>query len=329
VRYIVEEQEEVPMKKFIMLFAAALLVISFNCKKQDGEQLITVTTAVGDVKLITAKGETAPKSGDLVAQGDTVVTGKASMVDLVYGDKGIIRISENSNVKIETLIAAQESDTARLAMDKGKLFVTISRLKKESSFEVKSSTSVAAVRGTSLRVTADENGSRVDVLKGKVNVVPVNKGNAVPEAAKVVEENRTVALDVQTVTAIAEKKQEIEVAVIPKEEVQAIQEEIKTIQPPATVAPEVVQETRQVITAPAIDEAAEREKLEKERREKERAEKAERSRIERERAARAAADRAAREKAARDSAQKAAQEAVTQPQTQKKEQKNIPLAPNL
>lgn len=312
------------MKKSIILFAAALLLVSFNCKKQESEQLITVNTAVGDVKLMTAKGEVAPKAGDAVAQGDTVVTGKASMIDLVYTDKGLIRISENSTVKIETLLAAQNSDTARLAMDRGKLFVTISRLKKDSSFEVKSSTSVAAVRGTSLRVTADENGSRVDVLKGKVNVVPVNKGNAVPEAAQVVEENRTVALDVQTVTDIVEKKQEIKVAVIPKEEVKEIQAEIKNIQQSANVSAEMIQETREIIAAPAIDEAAEREKLEKARVDRERAEKAERSRLDRERAAKAAQDRAARENAEKV---KKEQEAVTQPQ--RKEQKNIPLAPNL
>jgi hypothetical protein len=312
---------EVPVKIYIIPAIAALLAVSFSCKKQETRQIITVNTAVGEVKLLTAKGEIIPKSGDAVSQGDTVITGKASLIDLVYSDNGFFRINENSNVRVETLMAGPDQDNARLAMDKGKLFVTISRLKKNSSFEVKSSTSVAAVRGTSLRVTSDENGSRVDVLKGKVNVVPVNKGNAMPESAQVVEENRTVALDVKAVTEIAEKKAEIVVTIIPKEEVKAIQEEIKSIQQSNNVNAEVIQETQQIITAPAIDESAERGKQERARLEKERADRAERARIESARAAQAARDRAAKETAEK------AKEAVTQPQ--RKEQKNIPLAPNL
>jgi len=319
---------EVHVKRIttIIIIMTVSFAAAMNCAKKAEREGITVHAAVGEVKLMTSKGELAPKAGDSVSQGDAVMTGKASMIDLVYADRGIIRISENSNVKIETLISDAEKDNARLGMEKGKLIVTLSRLRKNSSFEVKASTSVAAVRGTTLRVTADEKSSRVDVVKGKVSVTPVRDGNVIPEAAAVVEENQAVNLDVQTVNELAESKKAVEVTIIPKEEAKAIREEIKSIPQPATVNAEVIQETREIISAPAVDETAEREKLERERREKESADRADRARLERERAAQAA--RAAQEKAAREAAEKAKQ-AVTRPQTEKKEQKNIPLAPNL
>ena len=233
------------MKKLTILMMIAALLAVLSCKKQEEGHAIVVNAAVGEVKILSAKGDIMPKAGDSVAQGDTVITGKASMIDLVYFDKGIIRISENSNIIIETLISDSEKDNARFGMEKGKIIVTISRLRKNSTFEVKSSTSVAAIRGTTLMVTADEKSSRVDVLKGKVNVTPVKEGNVMPDSAKVVEMNQAVNLDVQTVNEISANKKTVEVTVITKEEIKAIQEEIKSMPQSQNVNAEVIQETQE------------------------------------------------------------------------------------
>ncbi len=243
------------MKKTTLVLIMLVFAAVSYCTRKTEREGINIHSVVGDVKLLTAKGELSPKAGDPVSMGDGIVTAGASMIDLVYADRGIIRIGENSNVKVEELFSDAEKDNARFGMEKGAMLASISRLSKNSSFEVKSSTSVAAVRGTTFRVIAGDKSSKIDVVKGRVRVTPVHAGKLLLESAAEVETNRAVALDVEAVTGIAEKKKAVEVTVIPKEEVKAIREELKSLPGDAAVADEVLRETREIITAPAQDEA--------------------------------------------------------------------------
>ncbi len=86
------------------------------------------------------------------------------------------------------------------------MFVTVSKLAKGSSFEVASPTTIAAVRGTSFRVTADENSSRIDVLSRKIKVNPVQEGKVIESIETVIETNNTVSLDIKDVEKIVGKR---------------------------------------------------------------------------------------------------------------------------
>ncbi len=65
----------------------------------------------GDARLLSQNGERQLAPGDTVAQNDTVRTGAASIIDIVYGTSGLIRINENSQVRMTSLspVKAQTS----------------------------------------------------------------------------------------------------------------------------------------------------------------------------------------------------------------------------
>ena len=239
-----------------------------------------------------------------------MATGDSSLVDLVYGLKGVIRINENSTVSVARLFGGEARGQSRLDMARGKVFVAVSKLSKGESFEVASPTTIAAVRGTSFRVVADEDSSRVDVLSGKIKVNPVKEGQVVKEFEVVVEKDGTVSLDRKDVTEIVEQKKDIEVETLKPEEAQEIREELKDIAPAEKSDDEVKQEIRQVMLAPPVDDEAI--KKEAELREKADAERKlrERRRLER--------DRLARVRAEKERIEKQKQE------TKEKRVKNIP-----
>jgi hypothetical protein len=220
----------------IINFAAAILALIFSlapvsCKKKVEKQYVMVTKFVlGDVKVKSLAGIRALQPGDGIEVASTVITGKGSLIDIQYGNKGVFRINENSELKVERLISTPEKDDSAMTMGKGRVFVVMSKFKKGSSLKIKTPTAVASVRGTSFRVSAEKESSRIDVLSGKIRVNPVQKGRVIEEVEKEVEQNKTVELDEKEVEEIVtKKKKEITIAVLKTEEIDEIREEAKNI----------------------------------------------------------------------------------------------------
>lgn len=247
------------MKKF-SVFAVILIFLSVGCVKQEETRIISVVSSVGEVKIITQGKEISSNPGTVLRQNDSIITGNASFVDLSFLDKGIIRIGENSNINLEALAANETKENVSLNMQKGKLVVTISRLRKNSSFEVKTSTSVAAVRGTTLKVVSDESSSKVYVVKGKVSVSPVSEGKAITAAEKVVEENYAVALEKKEVKEIVESKKEIQPVEIAKSEIAEIKEILKEVVKTTPANIEMVREANEIVAEEKVEVKKEAEK---------------------------------------------------------------------
>jgi hypothetical protein len=235
-------------KKGIALLFAIFFSMTIGCvKKAEEMRIISIIVSVGDVKIVSQKKEHSTNPGTVLNNGDEIITGNKSFIDLNFLDKGVIRIGENSSVNIDILTADAMKESAKMSMQKGKMVITLSRLRKDSSFEVRTSTSVAAVRGTTLKVVSDESGSKVYVVKGKVSVAPISDGTVVNSAEKVVEENYAVALAKQEVQEIAEKKKEIQAVEITKTEIEAIKDELKEVSKAPIQNEEMTIEARQIV----------------------------------------------------------------------------------
>lgn len=320
-----------------IVFCFLCVSLTFSCANKSKESTtLTVHSVFGDAKMVSLNGERQLALGDTIAQNDTVRTGSSSIIDIVYGTSGIIRINENSQVKMTSLFGGEGANQSRMDMANGKVFVTVSKLAKGSSFEVASPTTIAAVRGTSFRVTADETSSRIDVLSGRIKVNPVKEGKVIEEVETVIESNSTVSLDMKAVDRIVDEKKEIEVAVLREEEITAIREEVKDIKPVDRLEDAVRQEIQQVMVAPPVDTEAEkrREDEKKKQDELERAT-AEKSKQDRLAAARSEKERLARERAekerqAREQAEKERLERERiEKQKQETKEKRVKNIPNL
>jgi hypothetical protein len=309
------------MRKFkLLLILYVSLVFLFSCTKETKQEVLKIQSIFGDVTVQIQDTTRVPEIGQILSLNDVVITGEGAIVDLIYRNAGIIRINENTTVKIESLIKGDNDDVV-LTVDTGKTFATLGKLKKGDTFALKSKTVIAAVRGTSFRMVASKEGASVDVVTGKVMVKPVSNNTVVEDVEVVVEENQTVALDTKTVETIVQKieeqkaqtpkqdeqqkiveeiKETIKPVETPKETIKEIKQEVKDIPVVAVVHEEVKQEISKVVEEDKEAKKREEEeklkkekaekamqlKLEKERQEKMMAQKLEQERLEKEKAKR-------------------------------------------
>ncbi|HPD18816.1 MAG TPA: FecR domain-containing protein [Candidatus Goldiibacteriota bacterium] len=109
-------------------------------------------------------------------EGDMVITGYDSYVEIVFDDATIVKLDPNSKLVVRTLKREKENKTV-IELIKGRLMGVINKLKGKEEFAVKTKLAMAAVKGTELIVeTGDEDS--VGVFEGRVEVVSYNdEGN--------------------------------------------------------------------------------------------------------------------------------------------------------
>jgi hypothetical protein len=165
------------MKNLIMLILVAAVVYP-GCTKKVKDYAIAMTGVinytVGDVKITDAGGSSkAAVPGDIVSEGMRVVTaGKTALADIYFGENAV-RVFGDSSLSMNRLAANIQTngETVELSLEKGKVFSKIiKKLSKDDSFSVKTTTAVAAVRGTEFAVEDAGGKTNVACLEGKVSV---------------------------------------------------------------------------------------------------------------------------------------------------------------
>lgn len=136
-----------------------------------------IVNAHGKVTIIRAAGEQPPSSDEDIHLfvGDSILTGPDGNATLEFADKSRLLIQADSELVMDTLSTFGDSgmvDT-RLRLPAGRVETQVTPKKGPGSrYEITTPTSVAAVRGTDFRVSADDKNpiSRSEVLEGKVGV---------------------------------------------------------------------------------------------------------------------------------------------------------------
>jgi hypothetical protein len=234
-------------KIFLLYFLFIFIVIQTVCKKeQTVNAVLTVQTVFGDVTVESGNKTVIPVPGTVIMENSIVKTGSLSIIDIKYKDSGVIRINENSNMKISQLFSSSQGEDTVLMMNKGTVFISISKLKKDSRFEVKTPTAVAGIRGTSFKVSADDEKSRIDVLSGKILVNPVKDNQVIKSVEQFVETNNTAEVEKKDIDNIVAKKEVIEVVKLKPEEVQVIKDEAKLIKVDETLNEEIKKEIKDI-----------------------------------------------------------------------------------
>ena len=253
-----------------VLLISCLAVLFPGCKKEDPDKTVRLFSMVGKVTVTAKNTEKPAVVGGVLVAGDMIRTGADSIADILFGTAGIIRVQPGTSVSIASLMDPVTGDS-QLDMPAGKMNVTLAKLTK-GTFRVKTATAVAAVRGTSFRISADEKAMRLDVVAGSVKVNPVKDNVIVPEVEKTVETNQTVRIDEAAAKKAVEEKKGIEVQELKPEEVKQIREEVKDIKPEILekINDSARNEIKEKIIAPDDSAEREKEKEELERKEKER-----------------------------------------------------------
>lgn len=157
----------------VVIAATAML---HSCGKTAKEAKAVATLVVGEVTVTHAgKGPAALNAGDEIKAGAVVTTGKKSMATLQIDTVGIVRIAENSTLKMKTLYAAGRA--TELNLDSGTVFSKVMK-KSGMEYQVKTPTLVASVRGTQFVVVARGKGDSVMVREGIVAVATPSEKKA-------------------------------------------------------------------------------------------------------------------------------------------------------
>lgn len=193
-----------------LIIAAALIAIfGFDLVKKEepiveaAEVDIVLEVVTGSVVLIDVQGkeQTITQGITEVGEGDIVKTQADTLAILYFSDDTLMRIDENTEVKVELYERQADSLRTGVWLTLGRVWSRVERIiEADSLYEVRTSNTVAAVRGTSFGVIRTETETEVVVIKKVVEVQAVDLVTRQPLPGgfiKVGEQERTRIIDVE------------------------------------------------------------------------------------------------------------------------------------
>ncbi len=134
---------------------------------------MTLTWNKGDVKVVAGDGATRDAySGNTLAAGDVLKTGKTGKVELNMQSGGTVRVEPDSELKLpeKKTDAPQQS----LELLKGKLFISVEaaalKAKGKQEFRIKTPATILAVKGTKFFAMTSDTQDTIGVHQGEVSV---------------------------------------------------------------------------------------------------------------------------------------------------------------
>ena len=182
---------------FAVISVAGAFLIMRNSLQHKPERITAhVTFLIGEAEM-TRQGISAPLKLDAaVEKGDIIKTGKDSLVVVQVNSLGVLTVLENSILTFNELQSETAKDTS-VNLGNGRLFSKILK-QQDAKYRVLTSTSTAAVRGTSFLSTAGKNESSHKLLEGKVLVSTVANKKPAVSAEKVLEPGFEAVVKKQT-----------------------------------------------------------------------------------------------------------------------------------
>ena len=108
--------------------------------------------------------------GQLLGEGDRVVTAEDSSLHLVLADGSSLVLASNTEVTLRNLGSGAPASRTLLNVVRGLINLMVEKQAEGSTFEVESPNAVAAVKGTDFEVNADSDTTQVTVNEGEVHL---------------------------------------------------------------------------------------------------------------------------------------------------------------
>jgi hypothetical protein len=132
-----------------------------------------VTFVSGEVEILRNSIWGPVGIGDTLPRDSTIKVRESSYCELQFGNTAVIRISENTDVRLEQLVLGAEASQVGVKLDTGSVLAKVSKLSGKDTFQIRTGVAVCGVRGTEFGVSAARDGRTVlKVKSGKVAVLP-------------------------------------------------------------------------------------------------------------------------------------------------------------
>lgn len=152
-----------------ILVLLVLLAVGLAAPLAAGEVAATLLKTSGSGRLLLPDGSAGEfKPGTLVQPGSRIITSEGGLAVLMMDDGSRISLGPNTDLKVAESKVEGSARSTVFEMVKGLFKATVQKLTVGSRFEVRTTDAVAAVKGTSFAVTADERGTKAEVEEGTV-----------------------------------------------------------------------------------------------------------------------------------------------------------------
>ena len=142
------------------------------------EKIAIATKIIGNAKYIRGnEGESIIKKGQIFENGDIIATSKGGFVALLFiDDKTALKIKESTKLTISGKRAAR-SIAKEIKLDGGVIRATVNK-QKQADFIIRTSVSVASVKGTDFWVISNKSNDSLIGLDGKVEFSNIISGQS-------------------------------------------------------------------------------------------------------------------------------------------------------
>lgn len=164
------------MKKITSIVLCLLLAVGFSVgvMAADKQSFAKLTKIEGNVLIKRGGGERKFRAinGMKIRENDTLITSGNGSVVVIFANGNKTVVGKDTEISFEKIRKSSKGkNKVSLFVKCGNLFNDIKKkLTKGEKFEVRTPNSIAGVRGTQFYVIADENGTKVIVLKGVVSM---------------------------------------------------------------------------------------------------------------------------------------------------------------
>ncbi len=151
-----------------------------NANDNDDRPLAIVRRYRPEVNIFKAgsPGMMAAERAQQLFDSDTLVTAEDGYAVVQFMDNSVARVQPNSVLIVSGEITDQQTTAARLALELGEVFLDVND--DDGSYEVSTSSAVAAVRGTEFISKSHEDGrSTFTGFTGEVEITALNSGEMV------------------------------------------------------------------------------------------------------------------------------------------------------
>lgn len=250
------------MKRILLILCILFsFVFLSDCKDKKKEnkslQAGVVTFTKGDTKLLSKDGKEKKIQKDtFFFKEDTIITGKDGIVDVQLSDGVVIRVKQNSKLKLQDIIVGDNGNTinAKLKLESGKVFAkTDKKLASGSSFKISTPTFVAGIRGTEFIVEDSDGKDQTLVSDGSVSVEtldengnPTGKESTIEKGHKgIIEKNSIKNADLSPEELAELKEDSQSISSLTEDARKRMQEIIQTLDDQKTINRDALEEQMQ------------------------------------------------------------------------------------
>lgn len=177
---LLKEAENMRNLKGMAVLAGILMVFVMPAFAETSvaDSVAVITDHSGTARIYTAGQWKNAEINMPLYEGDAVKTLNESALEVTFDDATIVKLGDNTELKLTELKRQGETATTVFNLLKGRFMAIVDKLKNpESRFEVHTKMAIAAVKGTELAVEAGDDGTNLGVYKGAVEFTGPNGGS--------------------------------------------------------------------------------------------------------------------------------------------------------